>query len=320
MIRSLSDLTFLEKNKILGEGAFSRVHKVQSKLDREVYALKIIDLFSVSQMDIKNLNQEIVLHKELQHPHIIRFLSHFQRKNMLYLILEYAGNGSLFFFIHSAEGIKQNLALRFFYQTAKAVQYLHSKNLIHRDIKPENILLDEQFNVKLCDFGWSCMVRESECRTSICGTYEYMSPEIAFHKTHTNKVDIWCLGVLLFEMFHGLPPFSASTLNDIKDEFLRKKIEVRQSLDPEIKDLIHQMLVFDESKRITIDQVLQHPLLQKNLDYFNQPLSQEDFSILFRNYLLNTQGVMNKTQPHLLDQFVHKVNPLQTLDFQPALQ
>lgn len=80
----------------------------------------------------------------------------------MYLLLEYAANGALFFYIHSAEGIPENLALRFFYQTALAVQYLHRNQCIHRDIKPENILLDDKMNVKLCDFGWSCFLKEDD--------------------------------------------------------------------------------------------------------------------------------------------------------------
>lgn len=122
---------------------------------------------------------------------------------MVYLLLEYAANGSLFFYIHSINGLPEMLALRFFYQTALAVQYLHDNKLIHRDIKPENILLDEHFNVKLCDFGWSCYLEDDDCRTSVCGTYEYMSPEILYAGAHTGKVDIWCLGILLYEMLHG---------------------------------------------------------------------------------------------------------------------
>jgi len=122
---------------------------------------------------------------------------------MVYFLLEYAGNGCMFFYIHSRDGLPESLALRFFYQTALAVEYLHNSNLIHRDIKPENILLDDNFNVKLCDFGWSCYLDDDDYRTSVCGTYEYMSPEILGTRFHTNKVDIWCMGILLYELLHG---------------------------------------------------------------------------------------------------------------------
>jgi serine/threonine protein kinase len=122
---------------------------------------------------------------------------------MIYLLLEYASNGCVFFYIDSRTGLPQQLALRFFYQTALAIQYLHHRNIIHRDLKPENLLFDDNFTVKLCDFGWSCEVEKDEVRTSVCGTYEYMSPEVVFERRHDFKVDIWCLGILLYEFLTG---------------------------------------------------------------------------------------------------------------------
>lgn len=143
------------------------------------------------------------MHKQLVHPNIIRFHDALQENNMVYFLLEYASNGCLFYYIHCKEGLPELLALRFFYQTSLALRYLHGMNLIHRDIKPENILLDEDFNAKMCDFGWSCYLEDDDYRTSVCGTYEYMSPEILGSRYHTNKVDIWCMGILLYEMLHG---------------------------------------------------------------------------------------------------------------------
>ena len=113
-------------------------------------------------------------------------------------------NGCLFFYISSTDGLSEQLAMRFFYQTCLAVRYLHENNVIHRDIKPENLLLDDNFNIKLCDFGWSCQAQEFDIRTSICGTYEYMSPEIVVDHKHGYKVDIWCLGIMLYEFLHGV--------------------------------------------------------------------------------------------------------------------
>lgn len=130
---------------------------MRNNRDNKIYALKKIDSRKISQEDFENLNQEIQLHKSISHPNIVQFFSNIQEDNMVYLLLEYAGNGNLFFFIHSQEGLPEKLALRFFLQTAMAVEYLHDRNIIHRDIKPENILLDEDFNIKLCDLGWACV-------------------------------------------------------------------------------------------------------------------------------------------------------------------
>lgn len=146
---------------------------------------------------------EIDLHRPLSHPRIIKFVGGFSNKNYFYILLECASNGCLFFYINPHEGLPEKLAMRFFFQTCQAVKYLHENNIIHRDIKPENLLLDDKFNIKLCDFGWSCKASEYDIRTSICGTYEYMSPEIVVDQKHGFKVDIWCLGIMLYEFLHG---------------------------------------------------------------------------------------------------------------------
>jgi len=104
---------------------------------------------------------------------------------MVFFLLEYACNGCLFFYIDSDEGLPEHLALRFFYQTALAVLYLHQNNCLHWDIKPENILLDIDFNAKLCDFGWSTKTNQENFQDSVCGTYEYMSPEILQKNKHS---------------------------------------------------------------------------------------------------------------------------------------
>ena len=153
--------------------------------------------------DRRNLAMEIELHKDLKHPHTVQYHDCLRKGTHIYLLLEYANNGCVFFYIDANEGLPRNLALRFLYQTAKAIKYLHDNNIIHRDIKPENLLFDDNFNVKLCDFGWSCRAEEEDIRTSICGTYEYMPPEVVFDRKHGFKVDIWCLGILLYEFLYG---------------------------------------------------------------------------------------------------------------------
>lgn len=120
--------------------------------------------------------------------------------------MEKACNGCLFLYIDFYKGLGADLSLRFLYQIARALQYLHLNNIIHRDIKPENILLDRDFFVKLCDFGCAINSSQESKQTSVCGTYEYMAPEVVdnpLQQGHTSKVDIWGLGVLFYEMLHG---------------------------------------------------------------------------------------------------------------------
>jgi len=149
------------------------------------------------------LANEIELHKNLKHPNAIQYYDCLRKGHFIYLLLEYASNGCVFFYIDAMSGLPPNLAMRFLYQTALAVKYLHERGIIHRDIKPENLLFDSQYNIKLCDFGWSCRADEEDIRTSICGTYEYMPPEVVFDHKHGFRVDIWCLGILLYEFLYG---------------------------------------------------------------------------------------------------------------------
>ena len=289
MLRSLNDLEILREDGNLGEGSFSEVLKVRSRLDGKIYALKVIDLLKLSPNDWNNLKVEIELHEKLDHPNIIKYIGSFQNQNMVYIQLEQAKNGCLFYYINSQRGIPELLALRYFYQCCSAVKYLHSKRIIHRDIKPENLLLDENFDIKLCDFGWSCsLADELETRMSICGTYEYMAPEIVFRTPYSYKVDIWCLGILLYEMLHGTPPFKAQTVDQIKEELSTKNIHIHSHLTRYTVDLLKKMLQSAEDERITIDDIFKHPAIQMSLPRFSEPIPKEVFKILLENYLINS--------------------------------
>ena len=161
--QSLKDIEVLDRTP-LGEGAFSYVFKVRHRSSQKTFALKKIDILQLSKADCENLKLEIKLHKSLIDPYIIRFHGCIQRKNIVYMLLEHAANGSLFFYIDLEKGLPEILALRFLYETAKGIQYLHHQGVVHRDIKPENILLDKDFRVKVCDFGWSCELDNNETR------------------------------------------------------------------------------------------------------------------------------------------------------------
>ena len=297
IFNSSDDLEYIDGKKILGEGAFSEVVKVRNKNDNKFYALKKINLLKLSKADRDHLKNETSLHTSLDHKNIIKFMSSLQEENMVYFLLEYATNGCLFFYIHSRNGLPEMIALRYAYQTALAIKYLHDRNIIHRDIKPENILLDENFDVKLCDFGWSCETEKGRARTTLCGTYEYMSPEIIFLSKHNNKVDIWCLGILLYEMLHGNPPFSAESIGDMRKEFSTKGIKINKNLSTDTKDLLKALLKRKEENRLTIDEVIDQPAFVNNIEEFKKPINKNEFEILVKNFLINSGGGRNRTLP-----------------------
>ena len=254
-----------------------------------------------------NLTTEIQIHKDIKHSNIIRFFSQIKENNMLYFLLEYAANGCLFFYIDSKKGLPEKIALKFFYQTALAIQNLHSKNIIHRDIKPENVLLDENFNVKLCDLGWACVLDPKKLRKSVCGTYEYMAPEIFMLREHDKKVDIWCLGILLYEMIEGAPPYEAGSMNEIRKAFKNKKIGFRNKVSEGTKKLVFDMLKEDAGERFSIEEVLNCDFIKKNMVNFKKPFTKGELDILFQYYVKNSDSSI-RTMPEAFEKRIKIMN------------
>ena len=126
--------------------------------------------------------------------------------------MDFTQKGNLYQKLKKDKLFDETAAFHYFIQTCSAVNFLHSNNLVHRDLKPENLLLDDSNNVKLCDFGW-CVELNLGNRVTFCGTYEYMAPEIINELPYNNSIDIWSLGILLYELIHGYSPFKV--LDDI---------------------------------------------------------------------------------------------------------
>lgn len=202
-ILSIKDFHFAEQ---LGKGAFGSVWKAVHVKTNMPYAIKIVLKQRLARM-LPQFKREISILSNLNHPHIVKFHGHFEDSDSYYLILEYAENGSLFATLNRQRRFMQMDASQYFRETLSAVQYLHSHSppIIHRDIKPENILLNSENRVLLADFGWSNYFNDP--RKTVCGTIEYLPPEIVKKQEHGPAADIWCLGVLLYEMLMGKSPF-----------------------------------------------------------------------------------------------------------------
>ena len=147
-----------------------------------------------------------------------------------------------------------------------AVYYLHHMKpiIIHRDIKPENVLLGEGLVAKLTDFGWSNYMQEDEKRKTVCGTPIYLAPEIIKEEGHDEKVDIWCIGVLLFELTTGNVPFQGNDIDTLKDNILHLRIAWPKDINIDAKNLIKKILKLDPGSRISLEEMLQHPFFTKH--------------------------------------------------------
>ena len=146
------------------------------------------------------------------HPNTIVLHHVYRQPRHLHLLLEYAPKGSLFQYLRREKTLSDRQIAFVFEEVCKGVEALHRVNILHRDIKPENILLGEDFTPKLADFGFACKIAAGERRRTICGTREYFAPEIFEHKDQSLKLDVWCLGVLLFELCHNRAPFDFNRL------------------------------------------------------------------------------------------------------------
>lgn len=193
--------------------------------------------------------------------------------------MEYAKNGNLFGFVRRNPELPEARLRDFFAQTASGIQYIHSCGIVHRDIKPENILLDEELNVKICDFGWSTALQGSAVRKTFCGTYEYMAPEIFESSAYDFTVDIWSLGILLFELLHGFSPFRGKGIFEIYRNIVTNRIPFKESLDPQARALITMILQRAPTKRPTVQAILAHPYLQPPKPFCSPKPSKSDLAL-----------------------------------------
>lgn len=177
-------------------------------------AVKKIDKTSLKHRKIREtLAREIIIHKQLKHQYIVRLYSAIEDADFIYLIMEYINKGNLFTSIRQARSFNEDEAFYYFVQAASGIYFLHEHGFIHRDLKPENLLISEINLLKICDFGWVTELKEnaeSEHRNTFCGTLEYMAPEMIGNMPHNHLIDVWSLGILLYEMCHGKAPFRGS--------------------------------------------------------------------------------------------------------------
>ena len=243
----------------------------------------------LSAPEIFAIKREIKIQQTLVHPNIVPLIASFERENHLYIFLECLKN-SLFQFAKAARFYEQ-LFLRFFFEISKAVFYLHSKKIVHRDIKPENVLITDHLTVKLCDFGF-CANVGSEIRQTKCGTAEYMPPEILRGEDQTDKVDIWCLGILLFELFHKTTPFKSRNFDEMLVKIRKQEIDFDLKIKPEIRNLICKCLVENPSKRVSALQIINNPLFEQF-----KPMIRSNSSMLFRETNEASRKIGSKQLP-----------------------
>ncbi|KAJ1525141.1 hypothetical protein ONE63_009977 [Megalurothrips usitatus] len=259
-------LSDFDIGRALGKGKFGNVYLAREKSSKFIIALKVLFKSQLQKANVEHqLRREIEIQAHLRHPNILRLYGYFHDDQRVYLILEYAPNGELFRALQ-AQPLKRFDELRtaaYIQQLADALHYCHLKKVIHRDIKPENLLLGAKGELKIADFGWSVHAPSSR-RDTLCGTLDYLPPEMVQGRPHDHKVDLWSLGVLCYEFLVGKPPFEAETYEETYARISRAQYSFPDHVSQDAKDLISSLLQINPNNRLSLEGVLSHPWIKES--------------------------------------------------------
>ncbi|CAG7785469.1 unnamed protein product [Allacma fusca] len=246
----LEDLDII---RTIGTGTFGRVVLVQERLSGDYGALKVISLSDAVRLkQVDHVKNEKNILRSIDHPFIINLKWHDKDEYNVYMLFDYIAGGELFSYLRKAGHFSSSTSSFYAAEIVSALEYLHSKSIVFRDLKPENLLLDKEGHLKLTDFGFAKKLSErySGLTWTLCGTPEYIAPEVIQSKGHNKAVDWWALGVLIFEMHCGYAPFYHDNSCSTYEKILSGKIEWPKMIDPVVKDIVRKLLVVDRAKRL----------------------------------------------------------------------
>ena len=263
--------------KLLGKGSFGKVLLVKYLNNNNIYAMKILKKEEIIKRNqINHTKTERLILEKLNHPFIASLQFAFQDSQKLYLVTEFLQGGELFFHIKRKKCFKESPAKFYMAQIFLAIDYLHKAGYIYRDLKPENILIDKEGNIKLTDFGLSKMIPNEENNinsNTICGTLEYMAPEIIKGKNYDKSADWYSFGIVLYQMICGDVPFKLKSRN-IDEISYETDIKYPEKISNEAKDIISKLLEIEPEKRLgykSSDEI-------KNSTFFNEV----DFDLVYK--------------------------------------
>ncbi|XP_020845451.1 serine/threonine-protein kinase SIK2 [Phascolarctos cinereus] len=250
---------FYDIEGTLGKGNFAVVKLGRHRITKTEVAIKIIDKSQLDAVNLEKIYREVQIMKMLDHPHIIKLYQVMETKSMLYLVTEYAKNGEIFDYLANHGRLNESEARRKFWQILSAVDYCHSRKIVHRDLKAENLLLDNNMNIKIADFGFGNFFKSGEPLATWCGSPPYAAPEVFEGQQYEGpQLDIWSMGVVLYVLVCGALPFDGPTLPILRQRVLEGRFRIPYFMSEECEHLIRRMLVLDPSKRLTIAQIKEH--------------------------------------------------------------
>lgn len=252
-----------EMGRLLGQGTFAKVYYSRDIKNSESVAIKVINKDHVKREGMmEQIIREISIMRLVRHPNIVEIKEVMATKQKIFVVMEHVKGGELFAKVANGK-LKEDVARKYFQQLISAVDFCHSRGVFHRDLKPENLLLDENENLKVSDFGLSALsdqLRSDGLLHTQCGTPAYVAPEVLRKKGYDGaKSDIWSCGVILYVLLAGFLPFKHENLMKMYRKIFKGEYEFPPWFSPEAKKLISKLLVADPEKRITISAVTKIP-------------------------------------------------------------
>ncbi|KAJ4976082.1 hypothetical protein NE237_001188 [Protea cynaroides] len=268
-----------ELGRILGHGTFAKVYHARNLKTGETVAIKVIDKEKVLKVGlIDQIKREISVMRLVRYPNVVQLFEVMASKSKIYFAMEYVKGGELFNKVARGK-LKEDAARKYFQQLIGAVDFCHSRGVYHRDLKPENLLLDENGNLKVSDFGLSAL--GESCRNdgllhTTCGTPAYVAPEVINKKGYDGaKADIWSCGVVLFVLLAGFLPFQDSNLMEMYRKITKGEFRCPNWFSPEVRKLLSKILDPNPHTRITIAKIKENPWFKKGYRPVEQSKPQE---------------------------------------------
>lgn len=262
-----------ELGRLLGQGTFAKVYYARSLVTNQSVAIKVIDKEKIVKVGlIDQIKREISIMRLVKHPNVIELYEVMATKTKIYFVMEYAKGGELFNKVAKGK-LKEDVARKYFQQLINAVDFCHSRGVYHRDIKPENLLLDENDNLKVSDFGLSALAeckRQDGLLHTTCGTPAYVAPEVINRKGYDGaKADIWSCGVVLYVLLAGYLPFHDSNLMELYRKIDKADFKFPSWFTPEVRKLLSKILDPNPSTRISIGKIKESSWFKKGMKFKN---------------------------------------------------
>ena len=260
-----------EIGKPLGRGKFGDVYLARERKSKFIVAIKAIKKKQLLKAGVEHqLRREIEIQSHLRQKNVLRMFGYMFDEKRIYIILEFAPGGELYKVLTARGHFSEATTAKYINDLSIALAYCHSKHVIHRDIKPENLLIGQKGEIKIADFGWSVHAPTSR-RTTLCGTLDYLPPEMVEGREHDSTADIWSLGVLMYEFLVGSPPFEAEGYRATYRRISCVDIRFPPSVSPGARDLISKLLVKEQAKRMKLSEVKNHPWIIHHMNAARAP-------------------------------------------------